>query len=261
MAGPAGHGPNTIDYDRAAADYPGRRHADPRIERHIHAALADARTVVNIGAGSGSYEPRDRWVLAVEPSAGMRSARPVDAPPAIAASAEALPLDDDSVDAAMAIITIHHWNEPLAGLAEMRRVTRGNVVLVTFDIDILADYWMISDYLPEALEDDRRRFPTITQITSALGGASVLAIPIPSDCSDGFFEAFYCRPEAYLDHRVRAAQSVWPRLPEGVQDRALGALKWDLRSGVWEERHGHLRTERHYDGALRLIVSEPNHHD
>ncbi len=248
----------TIDYDRCAPAYPGRRRADPRIAARVDAALGSSRTVVNVGAGAGSYEPRDRHVIAVEPSAGMRAQRPPELAPAIDACAEALPLDDDSVDAAMAIITVHHWRDPAAGLREMRRVARGPVLVLTFDIDVLASYWMIADYLPEALADDRTRFPSIETIIEILGGASVEAIPIPSDCTDGFFEAQYAQPEAYLDPAVRAAQSVWPRLPRGVEQRAIDQLSADLASGAWDRHHGHLRSQAGYEGGLRLIVSHPS---
>lgn len=245
----------SIDYDQHAPAYPDHRQADPRITAHIHTALGDPHTVLNVGAGSGSYEPEDRYVLAVEPSAGMRAQRPAHLAPAISASAETLPLDDDSFDAAMAIITLHHWRDPAAGLRELRRVARGRVVVLTFDIDVLADFWMIRHYLPEALADDRERFPTIDAVTDILGDARVEPVPIPADCEDGFFEAHYARPEAYLDPALRAAQSVWPRLPEGVEQRALTALSADLASGEWDARHGHLRTQPDYDGGLRLIVS------
>ena len=245
----------SIDYDQHAPAYPRHRQADPRIAARVHAALGDARTVLNVGAGSGSYEPKDRYVLAVEPSAGMRAQRPPHLAPAIIASAEALPLDNDAFDAAMAIVTLHHWRDPTAGLRELRRVARGPVVVLTFDIDVLAGFWMIRDYLPEALTDDRERFPTIDAVTDILGDARVEPIPIPADCEDGFFEAHHARPEAYLDSALRAAQSVWPRLPEGVEQRALTALSADLTSGAWDARHGHLRTQPAYDGGLRLVVS------
>jgi len=185
----------------------------------------------------------------------MRARRPTPLAPAIDANAEELPLDDDALDAAMAILTLHHWRDPTAGLLELRRVARGPVVVLTFDIDVLADYWMIRDYLPEALADDRQRFPTIDTITGILGHASVEPVAIPADCKDGFFEAHYARPEAYLDSSLRAAQSVWPRLPDGVEQRALTALADDLASGAWDARHGHLRTQPAYDGGLRLVCS------
>jgi SAM-dependent methyltransferase len=194
-------------------------------------------------------------VIAVEPSAGMRAQRPQELGPAIDAQAESLPLDNDSVDAAMAIITIHHWEDQLAGLRELRRVARGPVVVLTFDIDALAEYWMFRDYLPEALEDDRRRFMPVDRVAEVLGEARVESVPISADCADGFFEAYWARPEAYLDPVVRAAQSVWPRLPEGVEPRAVCTLEADLANGAWDERHGHLRELAEYKGALRLIVS------
>lgn len=245
----------SIDYDRHAPDYPRHRQADARIAARVHAALGQARTVLNVGAGAGSYEPHDRYVLAVEPSAGMRAQRQAHLAPAIIASAEALPLDDDAFDAAMAISTLHHWRDPAAGLRELRRVARGPVLVLTVDTDALASYWMMSDYLPEALADDRKRFPSIDAITEILGGARVERVPIPGDCQDGFLEAHYARPEAYLDPALRAAQSVWPRLPEGAEQRALAALSADLASGEWDARHGHLRVQPAYDGGLRLVVS------
>ncbi len=244
----------TIDYDRLGHGYSEQRRADPRIADCIHDALGDARTVVNVGAGSGSYEPSDRFVLAIEPSATMRAQRPAHLAPAIDASAESLPLDDDSVDAALAILTVHHWPDQVRGLREMRRVARAAVVVVTFDVRRLARFWLIDEYLPEVLDDDRGRFPAIEEIAAALGpDAQVEKVPIPEDCVDGFFEAFYNRPERYLEPRVRAAQSAWPRLPAGAEQRAVAALTDDLRSGAWERRHGHLRNEAQYDGGLRLI--------
>jgi SAM-dependent methyltransferase len=246
----------SIDYDRWASAYPPQRRADPRIAARLDDALGDARTVLNVGAGTGSYEPGDRHVIAIEPSAGMRAQRPRHLAPAINGRAEALPLDDDSVDAAIAIITIHHWNDAEAGLKELRRVARGPVVVLTFDIDALESFWMITDYLPEALADDRERFPAIEAVTKILKPASVEPIPIPADCTDGFFEAHYARPEAYLDPAIRAAQSIWPRLPGGVEQRAIEALTSDLASGAWDTRHGDLREQPTYEGGLRLITTD-----
>jgi SAM-dependent methyltransferase len=245
----------SIDYDQLGHNYARRRRADPRIAARVHAALGDARTVVNVGAGAGSYEPIDRYVLAIEPSSTMRAQRSLVLAPAIAAKAEALPLDDRSVDAAMAILTVHHWDDPPAGLRELRRVARDRVVVLTLDINVLAQYWLLSDYLPEALADDRARFPPIAKITDALGGARVDPVQVPADCTDGFFEAYYARPEALLDPSVRAAQSAWPRLPQGVEERAIAALAADLVSGEWDRRHGHLRDADSYDAALRLITT------
>jgi SAM-dependent methyltransferase len=245
-----------VDYEQHGATYGCHRGGDPRIAERIHAALGNARTVLNIGAGTGSYEPYDRWVLAVEPSATMRAQRPPDAAPAIAARAEDLPFDDDAVDAAMACATIHHWEPPAAGLREMRRVARGPVVVFTFDLDHLVSWQQ--DFLAAGLAIERPRFPTLNAITAALGGHTrVEHIPTPADCTDGFFEAFWNRPERLLDPAVRSAQSMWAMLAPGQEERIIDRLAAALQSGAWDAEHGHLRKLDSYDGALRLVVSEP----
>jgi SAM-dependent methyltransferase len=245
-----------IDYEQHGRTYACHRRADPRIAARIHAALGDAETVLNVGAGTGSYEPRDRSVLAVEPSATMRAQRPPHAAPAIAARAEALPFDDDALDAAMACVTIHHWEPPHAGLAELRRVARGPVVVFTFELDHLPA-WQ-DEYVGEALALDRPRFPTIEEVAAALGGRTrVERIATPGDCTDGFVEAFWRRPEALLDPEVRSAQSLWPLLAPGVEQRMIDRLAADLESGAWDAKHGHLREQHEFDGALRLVISEP----
>jgi SAM-dependent methyltransferase len=245
-----------VDYERHGRLYARFRRADPRIAEQIHAALGDARTVLNVGAGTGSYEPDDRWVLAVEPSATMRAGRPPMAAPAIDARAEALPFDDDAVDAAMACVTIHHWEPPASGLAEMRRVARGPVVVFTFELDALPDWQQ--EYLAEGLAIERPRFPSMEEISRALGGTvRVQRIPTPGDCTDGFFEAYWRRPEALLDPAVRASQSMWTLLPDGVEDRIVERLGGALASGAWDAQHGHLRGQDEYAGALRLVISEP----
>ncbi|MCW3016096.1 MAG: methyltransferase protein [Solirubrobacterales bacterium] len=244
-----------VDYEQHGRTYAHHRRPDPRIAARIHAALGDARTVLNVGAGTGSYEPSDRWVLAVEPSATMRAQRPADAAPAIAARAEALPFDDDAVDAAMACVTIHHWDPPEAGLAELRRVARGPVVVFTFELD---DHpaWQ-QEFLHEGLLIERPRFPAIKDVAAALGGRTrVERIPTPGDCVDGFFEAFWRRPEALLDPAVRSAQSMWALLPPGVEEDMVDRLAAALDSGAWDAEHGHLRRRASFDGALRLVISE-----
>jgi SAM-dependent methyltransferase len=248
--------PERALYETIGHGYSRVRRPDPRIEARLHDALGDARTVVNVGAGTGSYEPRDRWVLAVEPSEVMRRQRPPDRAPAIAGTAERLPLDDDAVDAAMAVLTIHHWDDPASGLRELRRVARDRVVVLTYDMSAVDGLWLL-DYVPEALAEDRERFPTIAEVVEALGDATVDVMRIPADCEDGFMHAFLCRPEAYLDPAVRAAQSGWHALPPGAEDRAVAALAADLESGNWDERHGHWRSLADYDGGLRLVVSSP----
>jgi len=245
-----------VDYDEHGRHYNRARRADPRIEARIHAALGEAETVINVGAGTGSYEPRDRWVLAVEPSATMRAQRPLDAAPAIEARAEALPLDDGAVDAAMACVTIHHWQPRDAGLAEMRRVARGPVVVFTFDLDHMPP-WQL-DYLREGVELERPRFGAIEEVAVGLGGRTrVETIPTPADCRDGFFEAFWNRPEALLDPSVRASQSLWPLIGPEAEERIIGRLAADLESGLWDERYGYLREMESFEGSLRLVVSEP----
>jgi SAM-dependent methyltransferase len=244
-----------VDYERHGRTYARHRRADPRIAARIHAALGDARTVLNVGAGTGSYEPSDRWVLAVEPSTTMRAQRPAGAAPAIAGRAEALPFDDGAVDAAMACVTIHHWETPETGLAELRRVSRGPVVIFTFELDALPTWQR--EYLHEGLLKEQPRFPAIDDIAAALGGRTrVEAIPTPGDCVDGFFEAFWKRPEELLDPEVRSAQSVWALLEPGVEQRIVERLAGALDSGAWDTEHGHLRKQDSFQGSLRLVISE-----
>jgi len=245
-----------VDYEAAGRGYAGQRRTDPRIEARVHRALGSAQTVVNVGAGAGSYEPSDRWVLAVEPSALMRSQRPPGAAPAIDGRAERLPLDDGSVDAAMAMITVHHWEPPAAGLRELRRVARGPVVVLTFDLEALPA-WQ-HEYVGECVAVDAPLMPLMGEIGAALGGQiRVEHVPVPRDCIDGFIEAYYARPEALLDPVVRASQSAWRRLAPGVEERIVDRLAGDLEAGTWDSAHGAMRSLPEYDGALRLVISEP----
>jgi SAM-dependent methyltransferase len=244
-----------VDYERHGQTYARHRRADPRIAARIHAALGDARTVINVGAGTGSYEPTDRWLLAVEPSATMRGQRLPGSAPVISARAEALPFDEDSVDAAMACVTIHHWDPPAAGLAELRRVARGPVVVFTFELEHLPA-WQ-HQYLHEGVALERPRFPAIADVAAALGGRTrVESLPTPADCVDGFFEAFWRRPEALLDPAVRASQSMWALLEPRVEQRIVERLAAALDSGAWDAEHGHLRAQESFQGALRLVISE-----
>lgn len=258
----AGSDDRRTDYEGPAGRaYPRGRHTDPRIAERIWAALEDARTVLNVGAGTGSYEPADREVVAVEPSATMRAARPAAAAPVIDAKAEALPFEDDAFDASMAIITIHHWDDPEAGLREMRRVTKGPVVILTLDIPHHISWQR--DYFAPLMAVERDRFPSPAEIAPILGRRNRIdALRTPRDCQDGFVDAFWARPEAFLDQQVRAAQSVWTCLEPGVEDEVIARLRADLDSGAWETAHGHVRTHADYDGALRLIVDgSPAHED
>jgi SAM-dependent methyltransferase len=245
-----------IDYELQGRTYARHRRPDARIAARVHEALGDARTVLNVGAGTGSYEPVDRWVLAVEPSATMRAQRPPGAAPAIAAQAESLPLDDGAVDAAMACVTIHHWHPVEAGLTELRRVSRGPVVIFTFELDSLPAWQQ--EFLAEGLLMERPRFPAVEHVAAVLGERTrVERIPTPGDCADGFFEAFWRRPEQLLDPAVRSAQSMWALLDPGVEQRMVDRLAAALESGAWDAEHGHLRGQESFDGALRLVVSEP----
>jgi SAM-dependent methyltransferase len=244
-----------VDYERHGRTYARHRRSDPRIAARIHAALGDARTVLNVGAGTGSYEPEDRWVLAVEPSATMRAQRLAGAAPAIAGRAEGLPFDDGAVDAAMACVTIHHWETPATGLAELRRVSRGPVVVFTFELDALPA-WQ-HEFLREGIAKEQPRFPALADIAVALGGRTrVERIPTPGDCMDGFFEAFWRRPEALLDPEVRSAQSVWALLESREEQRVVQRLADALDSGAWDAEHGYLREQDSFPGALRLVISE-----
>ena len=246
-----------FDYDRLGQHYAGVHRADPRIAVLVNAALGSARTVLNVGAGAGSYEPADRYVLAVEPSATMRAQRPAGAAPVLIGTAESLPFDDGAFDAAMAMLTVHHWPDRVRGLREMRRVAKGPVVVMTFDPDANTEFWL-SDYAPEFVDIERKRYGDIRVITEALGGScEILPVPVAADCSDGFQVAFYSRPEAFLDARVRASQSAWKFLPPGAEERIIGAIARDLESGEWERRYGHLRSRATIQCQLRLIVARP----
>jgi SAM-dependent methyltransferase len=246
-----------VDYERTGDGYAVRRRPDPRIAAMIHSALGDARSVLNVGAGAGSYEPADRYVAAVEPSAAMRAQRPAGAVPAIDGTAEALPFDDDAFDAVMATVTVHQWADTAAGLAELRRVARGPVVVLTFDGGALDLLWLAA-YVPELVAAERGRYPAIDAIAAAIGRTTrVLPVPIPIDCVDGFTEAYYARPEAFLDPSVRAAQSAWGFVDEAAITRGIERLRADLASGAWDDKYGALRTQSEFTGSLRLIVGHP----
>jgi SAM-dependent methyltransferase len=246
-----------FDYERGGRGYAVRRRTDARIAARVHAALGPARTVLNVGAGAGSYEPPDRKVAAVEPSAAMRAQRPPHLAAAIAARAEQLPFADASFDAAMAMITVHQWADSDRGLAELRRVSRGPVVVLTFDGDALDRLWL-GDYVPELFAAERRRYPAIGHITGVLGGTStVTEVPVPADCVDGFMEAFYGRPERLLDPAVRQSQSGWGFISAPEAERGVARLRADLASGAWDRRYGTLRSQPDFTGSLRLICARP----
>lgn len=243
-------------YDEIGVNYTDFRRAEPRIEARVWAALGDARSVVNVGAGTGSYEPTDRELIAVEPSPLMIAKRPAGAAPALQGAAEALPLDDRSVDAAMAIFTIHHWNDLEAGLAEMRRVARKRIVLLTIDAAKNAEIWTLAEYFPEAMALEEEVMPSIASLEVSLPGARIEAVPMPSRCRDEFTSALWDRPELFLEPATLRASSLWHRLDPGVIARGQERLRADLESGRWDERHGHLRTLPELDIGTRLIGEE-----
>jgi SAM-dependent methyltransferase len=213
--------------------------------------------VLNVGAGAGSYEPVDLQVTAVEPSASMRAQRPPGLAPAVDAVAAALPFADGSFDAAMTTFSVHQWDDPGAGLRELRRVTRGPVVLLTGDPGRLRRFWL-NEYAPEVIETEARRYPSVAALSAGLGGTvTAAAVPVPLDCTDGFNEAYYGRPEALLDPGARLACSAWSFVGAAVQDRFTRDLSRDLADGTWDQRHGRLRTQPAFDGSLILVVSLP----
>ena len=234
--------------------YAGRRRPEPAIARLIEAALDGAPTVLNVGAGAGSYEPVDRAVTAVEPSAAMRAQRPSHLPAAIDARAEHLPFADGEFGASMATFTVHQWADLDRGLREMRRVTRGPVVILTCDPDLVQRFWL-DGYAPGVLAAEARRYPPLDRVGATLGGdVRVLAVPIPLLCRDGFNEAYYGRPETLLQPDARLACSAWSFVDAATAGGYVEHLRRDLQSGEWDRQHGHLRTRPEFDGSLRLIV-------
>lgn len=243
-----------IDYGVAGVQYGRYRRPEPAIAAQILRALGDARTVLNVGAGAGSYEPTDREVTAVEPSATMRDQRPAHLSEAIDASAEHLPFADQSFDASMGTYTVHQWSDLELGIAELRRVTRGPIVIMAADPDRLHDFW-IAEYCREALDIECGRFPSIDRIGSLLGTSSeVEIVPIPLHCADGFTEAYYGRPELFLQPGVTGAMSSWTMLDPTILHRFREHLQADLTSGAWDKQYGHLRSQQWYEGSLRLII-------
>jgi SAM-dependent methyltransferase len=243
-------------YDRIGRRYATTRRSDPRIAAAIRTAVGDAHTVANVGAGAGAYEPQDLRVIAIEPSRTMIDQRPARTAPCVQGVAEQLPLRDGSVDASLAVLTMHHWTNQAAGLRELRRVARRRVVLLTWCPNAPAPFWLTTEYLPEIIEMDRPRFPRLAVLEQSLGAARAIPVPIPHDCQDGFLAAFWRRPEAYLDAGVRDAISAFALLDAAVVARGIGRLADDLRSGRWDERHAGLREQESVDLGYRLVVAE-----
>ncbi len=237
-------------YDTIGIKYAELRKPDPRVARIIESALGSAHSVLNVGAGTGSYEPPDRRVIAVEPSREMIRKRSPSAAQAIEASVDDLPFDDKSFDVSMAILTIHHWPDKEAGLREMRRVTRGRIVLLTFDPACRP--WL-TDYLPELAALDEAQAPSMSDYERWLGPVQITPVLVPHDCSDGFLYAYWRRPVAYLDARIRSGiSSFWAIDTEA----GLQRLRRDLETGEWQRRYAELLILEDYDAGYRLVIAD-----
>lgn len=240
-------------YDKIGVGYAKLRKPDIRIARAIHDALGDAQSVLNVGAGAGSYEPTDRLITALEPSAEMIRQRPPESGRAFQGTAEDMPFADDQFDAAMAVLTVHHWSNLQAGLLEMRRVTKGPLVILTFDP--ASPYFWLADYIPEIITLDQPIMPKLDMFDRILGETAVSTVAVPRDCTDGFLGAYWQRPHAYLDPRVRSAISTFSKIDS--VDAALTKLEQDLSLGVWDERYGDLMELESLDIGYRLVVVQP----
>jgi SAM-dependent methyltransferase len=244
-------------YDTIGIGYSAYRRPDPRIAARIADALGAAPTIVNVGAGAGSYEPVDRRVAAVEPSAEMVRQRHPEAGPAVRASAGHLPFRDGSFDAALAVLTLHHWPDWRAGLQEMRRIARHRVAILTWDPEH-PGFWLVQEYFPEIVENDRKIFGSVSDLEEILGPLEVRPVPVPADCIDGFLGAYWRRPEAYLDAGARGAISAFSTLSD--VEPGLARLRADLADGAWKRRHASLLNQAELDIGYRLIVASAGSH-
>ncbi len=238
-------------YDTIGLNYADLRRPDRRIARRIDAALGDAKTVLNVGAGTGSYEPEGRTVTALEPSAAMNAQRPASSTTVMQGRAEDLPFDNNAFDASMAVLTVHHWSDQQKGAQEMRRVTRDRVVFLTFD-PAFRGFWL-ADYVPQLVTLDDGQMPSLADYGQWLGAVDISPLALPHDCEDGFLMAYWRRPAAYLDSRVRAAMSSFWALGDVTEE--MNRLQADLESGEWNRRYGHLLELDEWDGGYRLVVT------
>lgn len=246
-------------YDTIGRTYASTRQPDPRIDAQIQDAIGEAASVLNVGAGTGSYEPKSeaaRSVVALEPSLTMIRQRHISAASAVCGVSEVLPFADDSFDVVMALLTVHHWTDQPKGLAELRRVARKRVVIFTFDADLSADFWLIRDYLPSNAEIDQRIFPNIRFYAETFPDLSVHPVLVPADCQEGFLCAYWKRPEAYLEGRVQAGISSFAALPAEQVSQGLAALEADLESGRWSQRNSELADRSEMDYGYRLIIGQ-----
>jgi hypothetical protein len=247
------------DYGQVGGSYSQYRRPDPRLAARIEAALGDARTILNVGAGAGSYEPVDRDVDTGR-TVGVHAGSAPDEPGGRSrCDRRESPVRDGSFDAAMTTFSVHQWSDLRAGLREMRRVTRGPIIILTCDPDLVQRFWL-NDYAPEVLDTEARRYPSIDTMSACLGGSTEsVVVSVPLDCVDGFNEAYYGRPEALLDPAARLSCSAWSFVGTAVHDRFTVHLNRDLADGTWDGRFGHLRTQPTFDGSLVLVVSTPYH--
>ena len=243
-------------YDEIGRDYRAHRRPDPRVAAALTRALGDAETVVNVGAGAGSYEPADRRVVAVEPSAAMIAQRPAGSAPVVQASATDLPFRDAGFAAALAVLTVHHWPDQAQGIAELARVARKRVVLLTWD-PATPNFWLIDEYFAEVWQFDRPIFPALEDLRRLLGPIEIRPLPIPADCTDGFVGAYWRRPEAYLDPGVRGAMSTFTKLRD--VEPGLARLRADLADGTWLRRHADLLDRSEIDLGYRIVIAPPRH--
>jgi SAM-dependent methyltransferase len=243
-------------YDEIGIGYSLFRRPDPRIDAVIQSALGTSMRVLNVGAGTGSYEPAGRMVVAVEPSPEMIRQRPRSAAPCLRGHAADLPFEDGEFDAAMAVLTVHHWTDPASGLRELRRVANAAVILA-IDPPVHNSFWLFRDYLPEisALSTTGGAMP-VDAIAEVVGADRVETVLIPRDCFDGFGVAYWCRPDAYLDPDVRRCISAFGLVHPDAVSASIDRLREDLRCGAWHDRYGDLLERETFDGGLRLIVRD-----
>ena len=246
-------------YDRIGVGYAKTRREDPTLRYLIHEALGESKTILNVGAGAGSYEPSDRIVVAVEPSREMLNQRLPEAAPAVQCSCYPLPFRDDQFDSSMAVLTVHHWDQDKeAGVRELRRVTKGRIAIVTYDTEVESTMWLVRDYLPEVGVLDSSTFPSLAELSSWLGGkVDIITVPVPRDTPDWSFGSFWAHPERILSREARAAVSALVRLPAEVVQRAVDQLQNDLESGEWDRKFGHLRSCESFDVGMRLVIASP----
>ncbi len=241
-------------YDKQVNKYFTVRKTDPIIKKYVNYGLRNMNTVINIGAGTGSYEPVDKYVIAVEPSEKMRKKRLESGRiPAINARADSLPFSDNSFDASLAILTIHHWPDLRAGLKEVKRVTRNRIVILTYDPDELDKFWNM-EYFPGVVEAEKNRYPKLLEIAEVIGiQPRIIKIKIPFNCADGFQEAFYGRPEAFLKNKIRRSQSAWEWISRELEAEYIAHLKKEVDNGEWDRKYGHYRKMRVFEGAYRML--------